>query len=507
MTRARRLAAVLAVSAFAFACFWWHPFHPANSISLNSDTCGGGGGVVVDSNSALLLQLEQANSELLELRRRLAEAHQPAMPTPQCDCQSHQSMPASEAALSDQDQSVANHFQDLAQVAAIFRSDISPPEPSSTHPHQIFIELGGHLRSQGRNLRNFESLVASLREQGGQAFVSEYTWSKLDDDTRATWWKHNEMDYVAEQTKIHGLPRDILSNLIQPALKRLQIPHLVVVGQSATERGNFEFNRFRSWLGAHRATRLLAQQEGVAMHPHDIVLSTRPDVLFVKSLKLAPLVAFLKRNPMTIFVISHERTYTGEHKNDPSDVTWITTVQAQDAFVYSLQSFGRAGPCSPGADPSLNWFQVLMFTCTPVTLRYIAPEMPVFLHRLHNVTHRFPQADFPYMGHLVVDPIPFDIVSTQVCKKPFRGFQRTPLELVSKRGKVISTLSQLTHTGNTTVEVKPGVSRRMPSLNLDDGDDGVPLCPFIDRVKTEMYGAEGFFTHGEAIDPQTIPRR
>ncbi|KJE97484.1 hypothetical protein CAOG_007334 [Capsaspora owczarzaki ATCC 30864] len=208
---------------------------------------------------------------------------------------------------------LAERFQDLARVVGVFASDFAPaPLPAVTS--RIFVTMAGHLRSQALNLANFESWVEPMRAQGAQIFLAEYLWSDLD-APQDSWWKKNGSALVKEQTLIHGKPVDILAKQIEPALRRLQIPYVTVVSDQQAERGVFHSHRARSWVGVHRAMHLLPRMPNsgrFTVAPADIVMSTRPDVLYERSFAVRPLVAFLKRNPMTVFVMSfyHDPTKT-----------------------------------------------------------------------------------------------------------------------------------------------------------------------------------------------------
>ncbi|XP_004343193.1 hypothetical protein CAOG_07334 [Capsaspora owczarzaki ATCC 30864] len=358
---------------------------------------------------------------------------------------------------------LAERFQDLARVVGVFASDFAPaPLPAVTS--RIFVTMAGHLRSQALNLANFESWVEPMRAQGAQIFLAEYLWSDLD-APQDSWWKKNGSALVKEQTLIHGKPVDILAKQIEPALRRLQIP------------GRF------------------------TVAPADIVMSTRPDVLYERSFAVRPLVAFLKRNPMTVFVMSfyHDPTKTGAHHNDPCELNWITSVQGYNAIIQTVQTMD-VSTCTLGtSNPGLHEFQLLMFKCAPVTVRYLSPDWSIHYHRLSGETAAFPNRNAWGRGRLLVSGEPLDLVQTHRCKKPFFGVRHVPIAPIDRNGLPASTVFQQTAQGIS--EVPFNLTERVwMSPNLDDNDD-IPYCPYINRqnTNTKYFGTEGLVAHGQFV--------
>ncbi|KJE94651.1 hypothetical protein CAOG_05266 [Capsaspora owczarzaki ATCC 30864] len=394
---------------------------------------------------------------------------------------------------------LAAQFLDLSQVTRIFASDFPPPSPPETQP-RIFVAMAGHLRTQGKNLGNFASFVKAMRAQGAQVYLAEYTWHLLDDPYRDTWWKENSATYVADQTRIHGTPVSIFENEIEPALKALQVPYLAVVGDQEMVRGAFASERYRSWVGVHRALLMLSQLPNIgALNPgeSDIVMSSRPDILYEKGFLVQPLLDFLKRNPMTVFVTSHfsDLAVTGAHLNDPSELTWITSFQAYSEIIRAGQVYGT-GRCSP--QPGLHEWQTVLFYCAPVSIRYMSPEWTVYAHRLHGELAPFPNhGSFDFeLGPIARKPV--DIVATHVCKKPFFGVRHVPIRPTDQNGQELTTVKQRSDDGIQEVTLPPLAEQVWRSPNQDDNDDK-PYCPFLKLKDEKYYSAEGLFSHGQMV--------
>ncbi|KJE98136.1 hypothetical protein CAOG_08150 [Capsaspora owczarzaki ATCC 30864] len=399
---------------------------------------------------------------------------------------------------------LAGYFQDMAAVARIFMSTPKPEQLAKDAP-RVFIELAGHLRSQSKNLVNFASLVESFQRQGANVFLSEYTWTLIDDNQAKTWWKGDPAGYVEGQTARYGQPVDIIREQIEPELARLHVPYLIVVGQSGEERGDAPFNRLRSWIGAHRATNKLAKALNMSEpRPDDILIFTRPDILLDSSIDLSTLAPYFQRNPMTAFVLGHVPNQPGS-KYDPSDVIWITTRRAQDALMHSVLYLNEEnkGPGAYGGSGPMHPFQVMFFKCSPVTARYLPSSFRIFIHRLHDDMVALPHQSTPYTGAHPVNA-PIDIVSSQQCKKPFFGYTRESLgPKDANHNEITSVLQMQRQSSPLTVEIATQKTT-FRSPNLDDQTDQVLYCPYLDPAPGFTPGYEGVLAKGELVSPYIL---
>lgn len=185
--------------------------------------------------------------------------------------------------------------------------------------------------------------------------------------------------------------------------------------------------------GVHAFAVLYVSKHEHTVNPYDIVVKTRPDLLYYKAFNSTALIDFLDSRPLAILTISH--TGTGSSHFDPSELFWVTTGRGYERIYDALErtsstSFTASTKECKFPVPHQNatsrfgcCFNILLQWCAGLDVYVVNPAFGIAIHRLQSGDRRttVPNGMRQHPGNASGINLTMDISQNMVCMRPAEG--------------------------------------------------------------------------------------
>ena len=132
-----------------------------------------------------------------------------------------------------------------------------------------------------------------------------------------------------------------------------------------------------TWYGGLLFLRALERHHGIAARRNDVVLFSRPDVIFTSALDAAKLHDLATRMSFIMY-LPHSASGAGMHSNDPSEILMISPVET---WARSVAAESRPVPTRCGRMEAMLAIPNVFANATPF---YIGRSLGLWLHRVHG---------------------------------------------------------------------------------------------------------------------------
>lgn len=147
-----------------------------------------------------------------------------------------------------------------------------------------------------------------------------------------------------------------------------------VIGKDGTNQNHYFGCDYFTWSAPHVLGDILVEENGLN-DDHDIVIKTRPDMMFKYGIEVEPLISYLATNPMSVFLLHHNSRSTTI--NDPNELFFVTSRRGYRAIynsiVHHMDTPGTICHDATYSYGSGHRYQRLFWYCAGLELRYIRP--------------------------------------------------------------------------------------------------------------------------------------
>jgi len=255
----------------------------------------------------------------------------------------------------------------------------------------VWLYLSGHARTL---LLNVARLKSMLRRMSPNFFVAISVWDQLDTDT-TVWWSNKNGGGTPGAIDMQKLLEDVVCGFDGRAVAEAVHRHTRLCAKDQVCNGG----QTVLWPRVHDVAQRAAVQMGVGLSESDVVIKSRPDVMFGYAFDAAALRKHFIKVPRSVFMMQHD-SFNVPTGYDISECAWVTSGAGYArAAAYMKTHLGVAGDsyeelvtagrihylAEPGRYKN-GTLIALPDDHKPMSSAYLRPDATIFFHRLGKIT-------------------------------------------------------------------------------------------------------------------------
>ena len=225
----------------------------------------------------------------------------------------------------------------------------------------VWLYLAGHTRTLLLNAPRLKSFLSTMTPNW---FVSICVWDEIEvANLNSLWWtdKASRAPRPDEYPPLRSVLEDVMC-----AFEGRAAAQAIRRGTKSEQTGGGQANL---WSRTHNLAEAAARRMGVPLSKGDIVIKSRPDVLFAHAIDAVSLARHFRSRPRTVFALQHEG-FSVPADNDPSEVVWVTSRQ------------GYGAQMEHGAKHGFSYEAILFGQGLGLNAAYLRPDFTIAINRL-----------------------------------------------------------------------------------------------------------------------------